>query len=347
VTFLKAKGIEIFAPYNLNLTLMICRALRLKREMRDTTFLIYQDDPGDGMQASIFKRFYWWEDDCRNLIKEKFGIKIIEKSYKELGEKAKNISDQRAERELKKKEINTVNLPHENLLASLKLYLQIRDDIKEHKNVKAVGANCLNESYFSDTTPCLVWNLLFEEDEIIWGCEGDLLSLLSEFIFYKALKKPMFMSNIYPFLMGDAALKHERISAFPEVEEPENHVLVAHCGYLGVLPQSFACKWSLKPGVLEIIENNSVAIDARIDKGGITMAKLHHSLDKYLICEGNLEGYTQYPNSDCKNGALIKVKDGKEFMDRVYSHHQIFIKGSNEYELKLLAKILDLKFEIL
>ena len=56
------------------------------------------------------------------------------------------------------------------------------------------------------------------------------------------------MTNLYPFLMGEAALKHERIPYFPEMPDPQNHILVAHCGFFGVVPQSFATEWTLSRG---------------------------------------------------------------------------------------------------
>ena len=63
------------------------------------------------------------------------------------------------------------------------------------------------------------------------------------------------MTNLYPFLMGDAALKHEKIPYFPAVaERPADHILVAHCGFLGVVPQSFATSWSVQPRVLAVQE---------------------------------------------------------------------------------------------
>ena len=64
--------------------------------------------------------------------------------------------------------------------------------------------------------------------------------------------------------MGKAAPKHEKVSSFPEVDRPENHLLVVHCGYLGMLPESFSSDWKLKPRVLEIVNENATAIDARL-----------------------------------------------------------------------------------
>lgn len=59
------------------------------------------------------------------------------------------------------------------------------------------------------------------------------MSMATKYIINKSLRAPIMMSNIYPFLVGMAALKHERIEKFPDVPEPENHLLVAHCWYLG------------------------------------------------------------------------------------------------------------------
>ena len=61
--------------------------------------------------------------------------------------------------------------------------------------------------------------------------------MLTKLILHRSLRAPTIMTNLYPFLMGQAALKHERIPAFPAVDgDPRNYILVAHCGYLGVVP---------------------------------------------------------------------------------------------------------------
>ena len=60
MNFLKGKNINVLAPYNKGQTQVICRSLALRREMKRTSFLIFQDNPGDGFQPDIFKCFYWW-----------------------------------------------------------------------------------------------------------------------------------------------------------------------------------------------------------------------------------------------------------------------------------------------
>ena len=44
--YLQAEGVKTIAPYNLAQTKMICHALAVKRELKETKFLIFQDNPG-------------------------------------------------------------------------------------------------------------------------------------------------------------------------------------------------------------------------------------------------------------------------------------------------------------
>ena len=55
--FLRTEGCNVFSPYNFELTKKICRTLALKREMKNAKFVVYQDNPGEGFQADIFKRY--------------------------------------------------------------------------------------------------------------------------------------------------------------------------------------------------------------------------------------------------------------------------------------------------
>src|SRR5262249_59418794 len=86
--YMRSEGISSLAPTNLEQARLMCRALGVKRQLRHSKFLVFQDNPGSGFQASIFKRFYWWKDECTQRILKKFGIEIVRKSFKALGETA-------------------------------------------------------------------------------------------------------------------------------------------------------------------------------------------------------------------------------------------------------------------
>jgi len=145
---MKEEGLKRFAPYNLRLAKTICRTLALKRGIKNAKFLVFHDNPGEGIQASIFKRFYWWEDECTKLIKKKFGISIIKKSFKKLGIDAKNIPDSEAKKVLKNKDVNAVGVSGKAMKSAGKLFIALKRAIDKEDNVVGVGMNCLNESYY-------------------------------------------------------------------------------------------------------------------------------------------------------------------------------------------------------
>jgi hypothetical protein len=330
VTFLKAEGLKVFAPYNLDLTKKICKSLALKREMKKTKFLVFQDNPGVGMQAEIFKRFYWWEERCEKSIKEKFGISIVKKSFKELSEKAKKIPDSLAAEVANHKKIPQEGVSDNAFLSAYKIYLAVKEEVEKDPDIKGAGINCLNESFYSDTTPCLAWSLLYEEKDLVWACEADTMALMTMYLIHKSIGVNIIMSNIYPFLMGMAALKHERIAQLPEVAD------------FGLAPKCMATKWTLRKKILAIVDENATVIDAKLPPGNVVITKLHPKLDKLMVAQGILENYVQYPDSDCRNGAVIKVKDGYRLMDLFYSHHNCIVVGDKSEDLKYMAKVFDL-----
>ena len=222
--------------------------------------------------------------------------------------------------------------------------MKVKEDLDQDPQIMAVGMNCLNESRFCDTTPCLAWNFLYEDRRMVWGCEADLVSMLTEVLIDKTIGVPFMMTNLYPFQMGNAALKHEHIPAFPQVDhDPENYILAAHCGYLGVVPQSFSTEWALKGKVLEIVDVNATAIDARMAEGDITLVKLMPPFNRWSVVEGDLPKYAQFENSHCLNGAVIEVANGKRLVDDVVSHHYILTNGHNLNDLEMISKVFDLE----
>ncbi|HXW80263.1 MAG TPA: hypothetical protein VEJ84_12235 [Acidimicrobiales bacterium] len=349
ISYWRAEGVAVMAPYSLDQVITACRALAAKRELSRGTFVVYQDDPGgtNSVAPEIPRRFYWWQDGCAERIEAKFGLKVVKKSFEELGRRAKAIPAAEANREWDRlrDEVPLAGVGGPAKLNAIQLYRAVRDDLDAGGTTLAAGINCLNESSFSDTTPCLAWDLLYEERDLIWGCEADLMSMLTKFILHRSLRIPVMMTNLYPFLSGQAALNHERISEFPPVDEPDNYVLAAHCGYLGVLPRAFATEWRLRPKVLSIIDENATAIDARLPVGDIMLSKLGPTLENLVTVEGELTGYAGYPGSDFRNGAVIRVPDGHALMEGLPSHHSILTTGHDLAGFKIVGQVFGLKLD--
>lgn len=347
VAYLEGEGVPVIAPYTLAQTKMLCKAAAVRRDLRQSKFLVFQDNPGEGFQAEIFKRFYWWEDEAVRRMFDKFGVTIVKKSFREFAERAQAIPDERA-REVWSRWEWPVALPERSLLSAVKVYIVLKEELAADPTIKSMGINCLNESRFSDTTPCLAWTMLYEEKSLVWGCEADTMSMLTQFILNKSMDVPIMMTNLYPFLMSGPALKHERIPHFPDVSDyadqnPENYVLVAHCGYFGLTPPSFTTEWTLRPKVLAIVDENASAVDARFPAGPVTLAKLHPTMQKLTTTEGTLEGYAQYPGSDCLNGGVIHIPDGHRLVRNATSHHYLLMTGHQLDDMRLIMKVFGLE----
>src|SRR5512146_2648985 len=97
-SYLTAKGVKVIGPTSLEKTKQVCRAFALKRQLKRSKLLVFQDNPanGTGKQDAIFKRFYWWEPECVSAIEAKYGVKVVKKSFKKLAEDARSIPDEEA-----------------------------------------------------------------------------------------------------------------------------------------------------------------------------------------------------------------------------------------------------------
>ena len=53
----------------------------------------------------------------------------------------------------------------------------------------------------------------------------------------------------------------------------------------------------------------------------------------------------QYDDSDCLNGAVLRVADGPNFVERLPSHHMILATGDITRRLDVITQALDLDVE--
>ena len=66
-----------------------------------------------------------------------------------------------------------------------------------------------------------------------------------------------------------------------------------------------------------------------------------------VMIEAELTGYVQYEDSDCLNGGIIRVKDGRKFVDEVVSHHYVIISGHHRPAFEMLAGVFDYELEVI
>ena len=65
-------------------------------------------------------------------------------------------------------------------------------------------------------------------------------------------------------------------------------------------------------------------------------------MDTLTVTPADLTGYDQYENSDCLNGAVLRVADGYRYVEALPSHHAVLATGDLRRRLELVAPVLGL-----
>lgn len=60
------------------------------------------------------------------------------------------------------------------------------------------------------------------------------------------------------------------------------------------------------------------------------------------MVEGELIKYAQFPGSDCRNGAVVRVKNGHAMVKELASHHYIVTGGNNTAMLEYMGSIFEM-----
>ena len=94
--------------------------------------------------------------------------------------------------------------------------------------------------------------------------------------------------------------------------------------------------------MLEIVDENAHALDARMAEGASTIVKLTSTMDTLTVTPAELTGYTQYQNSDCLNGAVLRVADGYRYVEALPSHHAVLATGDIVRRLEVVSPVLGL-----
>ena len=94
--------------------------------------------------------------------------------------------------------------------------------------------------------------------------------------------------------------------------------------------------------MLGIVDERAHSIDARLPEGPTTIVKLASTMDTLVTSPAVLTQYVGYEDSDCLNGAVLRVQDGYRFVEHLPSHHAILATGDLVRRLEVAAQVLEL-----
>lgn len=194
----------------------------------------------------------------------------------------------------------------EELKSALKLY-QVLKNIKAKYNLNGLTIRCFDLLTTIKTTACLALSL-FNKDNIVGTCEGDIPTMMSMHLLNYLFSQPGFQAN------------PSRISV-------ENKtIILAHC----TLPLNMVTNYTLDTHFESGI---GVAIRGKLKEEKVTIFKFSRDLKNYYVTTGTIIKNLN-ENNLCRSQIEVKIDDNIEyFLNRPYGNHHVVIYGDHKQKI--------------
>jgi L-fucose isomerase-like protein len=197
---------------------------------------------------------------------------------------------------------------HTDLEENIKVYIALKKAIEQHK-LDAITVRCFDLVLDHKTTGCFALAQLNDEG-IIAGCEGDLVSTIGMLWSHKLLGQIPWMANPV------------------QLNEESNRLWLAHC----TVPRSIVKEYTLRSHFESGI---GVGIQGTISNGPVTLLRIGgKNMDKIWIAEGEI---IQSGNAEdlCRTQVEVKLTTGtvKEILKAPLGNHLILVRGHHHKQL--------------
>lgn len=238
-----------------------------------------------------------------------FNIELIDIPQEEVIEEINKIDD-------KSLEASKFNYDEIEIKKALKIYEALKKIVARY-NVEGFTIRCFDIISIVKSSACLAL-ALFNKDEIIATCEGDIPAMLTAFLIKKYLGVTAFQAN-------------------PQWIEPKkNEIEFAHCTLPLNMCSSYVFDTHFESGI-------GVGIHGELDLGNVTIVKINSELNEFYVEEGTLLE-NDYRKDRCRTQIKIKLDSPVTYFltSSLGNHHQI-IYGHHKNELEKYFKELGLR----
>ena len=256
-------------------------------------------------------------------IKEKLGARVINIDEKEMTEKVKAITDEKAQAVLNEKQPLlkgcAITSTKDGMLESVKYYIALKELCDEYA-LSAISVKCYT-TYMGKV--CLAYSLLAEEG-IVASCEGDVTNALTMQMVYELSGRPVNNTDLL------------------YLDEKKNTILFAHCGSSG---------FSIAGGDIELapvrLAETGVCCKFVMAAGKVTAVNICGHGDtfrlSYMVGDAIPCGM-EFPG----NPVVIKFAKSveqinEEIMAKGIGHHWMVAYGDLSLELERFCKIRNIR----
>jgi|AntRauTorckE6833_2_1112554.scaffolds.fasta_scaffold00020_13 L-fucose isomerase-like protein len=246
----------------------------------------------------------------KKLVKQNWGLSVIDIEMTEVIKEYKDIDDNRAKRLIDEFTNNALDIKeptNDDLIKASKVYFALKN-IVQRNNLDALTIRCFDLVTELETTGCLALSMLNNEG-IIAGCEGDVPATVSMMILN-------YLTGKVPFMANPVSLNIKN-----------NKVKFAHCTIATSSVDNYIIRSHFETGI-------GVGIQGEVKKGDVTVFKIGGK-DLSHVAYKNGELVTNL-NSEfaCRTQVLVDFNDDDIsylFKNPIGNHH-ILIEG-NYYSL--------------
>lgn len=341
--FLQALGVEVRLVNSHREGVALLKAMAVKKMLARSRLIVFGE-----------QNFPWNARSGGSLIKASLGTEIMVKPISDIRERYGRYDDAAVDALWRQRQsryqVESVRAPE--LKAALRAYLAIRS-ILEDERALGFGVNCYGDLIIRGgrDVPCLAQSLA-REDGFIASCDGDYCAMMSMALATCFLDQPCMMSNMYPLSYVGALKDHFGDSlraAKKYAPDAENLARLAHCGFVGVVPQDMSPsgKVALKDwgGTYEIKRDGSgCGIDGDLVPGRrFTAIELHFDGKRVLLGTGTVLETTRHKGMPhCESSALLKIDGLRRFVASISREHVVLVYGDHVDELRILCDTLKL-----
>ncbi|MBI9070859.1 MAG: hypothetical protein JEY94_04640 [Melioribacteraceae bacterium] len=254
-----------------------------------------------------------------------FKTKLVNIDINKIPEYVNQVSDKdglKVSRNLKKK-FNKISVSETDLLNSSKVYLALKTIIKEY-NLNSMTIKCFDLLPYNYTA-CMGVSMC-NDDEIVTGCEGDLLTTFTMMIGSYITDKPCWMANP------------------SSIDRKSNLLVLAHC----TVPIKMLSDLSESELVSHMESDLSTAIQGPMKRGEVTIFRVGGNFEKMLCTTGRIIETDMKEKALCRTQVVVAL-DGNvdSWLDHAVGNHQVIVYGDITDELKDFCRYTNIQFNMI
>ncbi len=239
-------------------------------------------------------------------VKENWGADVVPIKIEELKNLFSKITDEECKNDFNdltgysQKIIEPTNI---DIINNIKVYLAMKKLIKKY-DLSAVTLRCFDLVLDLGTTGCFALSRLNDEG-IIAGCEGDMVSTIGMLLVYKKTGKIPWMANP------------------SRLDLENNSIIIAHCTVPRTIVKDYTIRSHFESGI-------GVGIQGTFPKGGVTIFRIGgNNLNKVWVANGEIV-QTSKEEDLCRTQIEVKLNSEynvADLLEEPLGNHLIIVPG--------------------